>query len=323
MKIPIEVLDKVTHVVTHANCPDGIASALLLTDVLEVPKLTFVAHGTSDFQNLKAEPGMLFCDICPPTDRVQEFVDMGAVVLDHHAKQRDDVERFPHHVFADLATEPGVSGAYLAFREVWQYSTTRGSYEWQRAHAFATLAGIRDTWQTDRAEWPQACAQAEALRFYPWSFYEGLLGGRLFNERNHARLQELMAIGPVLIERSRERVKRTIENASGWKSDRGTHVMIVATTRTSDIAEAVDDLADLVIGFEYIGGKTIGLQLSMRSRKGYDVGAFCKALGGGGHTAAAGARVDVEPGEQNPYQHIMRLVNAYEDNIAIGDRSPW
>jgi nanoRNase/pAp phosphatase (c-di-AMP/oligoRNAs hydrolase) len=273
-------------------------------------------HNTSDFENLKAESGMLFCDICPPSARVQDFIDVGAIVLDHHVKQREDVERFPHHVFADIAKEPGVSGATLAFREVWQHATTEGSDEWHRAHAFAMLAGIRDTWQTKHEKWSEACAQAEALRFYPWKFFEKVgKSGRMFGERSHARLQDLLSIGPVLIERTRESVKRAIENGSGWKSAKGTHVMVVSTTHTSDIAEAVGDIADLVIGFDYVGGEKIGLQLSMRSRKGYDVGAFCKSLGGGGHTTAAGARVHVSNGDLNPYQHIWKLVDDYERGL--------
>lgn len=308
-----ELLDKVTTVVTHAGCPDGVASAILLRDALEGVSIEFHTHGTEAFEKLPAKPGMLFCDLAPPSTRIQEFVDAGAIVLDHHAKQEADVRAFGSRgIFADLKTEPGVSGAALAFREVWQWRAPEGSALWARAKAFAVLAGIRDTWQTKHPLWDAARAQAEALRFYPWTFFEKI--SETFDTAGYARLEALLAIGPVLLERSDLAVKRAVEQAVDTTTKRGKQLVIVSTTHTSDIADVVD--ADLLVGFEYIGSNDrIQLQLSMRSREGYDVGAFCKSLGGGGHVAAAGARVLVTNGDLNPYEHIAKLVDDWEHGL--------
>ncbi len=65
----------------------------------------------------------------------------------------------------------------------------------------ATLAGIRDTWQTKNLYWREACAQAEALRFYPashllslevdaWS--AALAIGEILLTKNAERVQEIM-----------------------------------------------------------------------------------------------------------------------------------
>jgi hypothetical protein len=312
------LLDEVTHVVVHGGgCPDGIASAILLADALGGVKLDFLAHGTPEYEKLEARPGMLFCDLTPPAARVQEFVNAGAIVLDHHAKQREIVEAFgARGVYADLATEPGVSGAALAFREVWQWRAPEGSTIWARAHAFAKLAGIRDTWQTRHPDWKAACEQAEALRFYPWSFFEK--AAEPFHYTGQGHFQQLLAIGPVLVERTRLATERTVAEAFGRVTTRGTRLMIVGTTHTSDAAEAVGDQADLVVGFAYScevideRGAKVALQLSMRSQGGYDVGALCKSLGGGGHHAAAGARVHVNSSDPNPYEAIWRLVEDFE-----------
>ncbi len=306
-----ELLDKVTHVVTHANCPDGVASAILLRDALEGVTIDFHTHGTDAFEKLEAKPGMLFCDLAPPHARIQEFVDVGAIVLDHHAKQEDDVRAFgPLGIFADLKTEPGVSGAALAFREVWAWRAPEGAAMWARAKAFATLAGIRDTWQTKHPLWGAARAQAEALRFYPWSFFEKL--GEVFDSQCYPQLEALLAIGPVLVERADATVKRVVEAGVEVTTNRGTKLVIVSTTHTSDVADACDG-ADLVVGFDYgFRDDDVGLQLSMRSRGKYDVGALCKSLGGGGHVQAAGAHVHVGSGDLNPYEHIKKIVDDWE-----------
>ncbi len=306
-----ELLDNVTHVVTHSSCPDGVASAILLTDALADVKITFLTHGTDPYEKLIAEPGMLFCDLAPPRERVQEFVDVGAIVLDHHAAQRDIVEAFgPRGIFADLVTEPGVSGALLAFRHVWQHITSEGSPAFNRALHFAEVAGVRDTWQRNDKRWPEARAQAEALRFYPWSFFEKLVReGSTFGDHGSKQLASMLDIGPVLVERVDLATKRLVEDAYGAITHIGTRLLIVGSRQTSDVTDVTD--ADIVIGFEYHGGEKCTLELSMRSRT-HDVGAFCKSLGGGGHRGAAGARIPVTNGDLNPYSTITKLVEDYE-----------
>ncbi len=91
--------------------------------------------------------------------------------------------------------------------------------------------------------------------------------------------------------------------------------MIVSGLNTSDAADLVGDQADLVVGFKYTAGEKASLQLSMRSRGDYDVGALCKTLDGGGHVHAAGARVPVTNGDLNPYEHITKIVNDWEHGL--------
>ena len=118
--LPIEKLKALKVIVSHENCADGLASAMILKDVLPKAKVVFLQYGTPDHVNLVAEEGMIFCDFSPPPARAQEFVDVGAIVLDHHKTAKAVVALFGDlGVFADEKDDPGVSGAVLAYREVW------------------------------------------------------------------------------------------------------------------------------------------------------------------------------------------------------------
>jgi hypothetical protein len=69
-----ERLPKVWTVVTHENCPDGIASAIICKEALPEADVVFVQHGTEALANLPARGGLLFVDIAPPRARVDEFL---------------------------------------------------------------------------------------------------------------------------------------------------------------------------------------------------------------------------------------------------------
>ena len=81
-------------------------------------------------------------------------------------------------IFADEVTEKGVSGAVLAYREVycamWHGILTSGKSEGLKD--FANLAGIYDTWVRDSPRWEEACDQVEALRFFPSELWFKQLG---------------------------------------------------------------------------------------------------------------------------------------------------
>jgi hypothetical protein len=315
VSLDIQKLQAVRVIVTHQNsatnpCADGVASALLLHDALPEARVVFVGHGTPEYLELPVEPGMLFADITPSAERVREFVSAGAIVLDHHAKQRELVAAFGElGVYSD---EPGVSGAVLAYREVWgRFRSTPSKVA--RAEDFATLAGIRDTWQRHSPRWREACAQAGALRFYPW---ERLVGIAEPFGTGAEQLRVMLAIGEVLLEQSEARTAREAADAYRHVTARGTRVAIIPTVETSDVAEAMSDV-DVLVGFRYFVHRSrpgnalelVRLVLSFRSRSSYDVGAIATSLGGGGHVRAAGATV---PAEGNPYEQIFKVLEVFE-----------
>jgi hypothetical protein len=303
-----DVLSAVRMIVTHDHCSDGLASALILRDVLPAARIVFVQHDTPGLLALPAEQGMIFCDMSPTASRADEFVAAGAVVLDHHRTARAVVEAFgPRGVFADENAEPGVSGATLAYREVWR-QLAEGSPASARAHAIselATLAGIRDTWRRASPRWDEACAQHEALTFWPRDTWLATPAGAFAS---------MLAIGPTLLAKKAERVKQALDVAFRHTHEGVRLVLLSGVELTSDAAEAVDHDADLVAGFAYRAEPDGSLKLtfSLRSHTDLDCAAFAKREGGGGHTRAAGFTVRVDPfAGQPPHATLVQRLDAY------------
>lgn len=313
--ISTSTLEAVTTIVSHDNCPDGTASAILLHDALPNAAVKFVQYGSDAYKSLPAEPGMLFCDMSPPAERVQEFVAAGAVVLDHHKYAKPVVEAFGENgVFADEATEPGVCGAVLAYRHVWKplVQSGAGPFLEEFVDKLATLAGIRDTWQRRDYRWNDACAQASVLSFIP---NEQWLSMSLQTIRA-AWGTNYDPLGKLLVEKKNADVARACEKGWRFKTGRGTRIIILPGTGvTSDAAELLDDAVDLVVGFAYTyeqGAARPQIILSTRSHMDFDCGAFCKAHGGGGHTKAAGCSFEVSEIAHNPYTFIEVLLRGYD-----------
>lgn len=295
------LLANVRTIVSHLDCPDGIASALILRDAVPEARVVFVEHSTPEYDRLEATEGMLFCDIVPPPTRADAFREAGSIVLDHHRAVRGVVEAFAERgVFADEKAEPGVSGALLAYREVWQ--SLRGDDA--AICRFAELAGVRDTWQTESPDWEEACAQSSALLFYG------------FAELSQPMLSsEQLAVGRRLVEQRQEAARVTA--AKKWFRMREDVAIYNDRDRLlSDVAQLIFDAEPaigLVCGFHYkitSDGKLL-LVFALRSRKdGIDVAAIAKANGGGGHSSAAGFSQPVEPASLNPVAQFRIALDA-------------
>lgn len=385
MPIELSKLQAVKTIVTHDNCADGLASAMILRDVLPKAQLLFLQYNSPDHLNLEATEGMLFCDFSPPAGRVEEFTKAGAVVLDHHKGAKDIVAAFGEFgVFADEKDDPGVSGAVLAFREVWLPLVHKGRIEtlteeqkferlhiedsirslmrskqqellnqgvgpdevktrltsdkevlelqqkliskpagplYDRVTRLARLAGIRDTWQTSNPEWLDACYQHEALMFWPRELW---LQAPIFVGDGSPGYDNRMNIGQTLFQQFQVRVQKAIEGSYRFEHNGTSVVVFAGTAYTSDAAEKLTNQADVVIGWSYFvesNGDMDGwpdkptkgpkLVLSCRSRGKFDVLAFAKANGGGGHTKAAGFSLFVKPSDPNPYTFIEKVFRDY------------
>lgn len=285
-KLKKEDLSAVDTIVTHAFCPDGIASAMLLRDALPNAEVVFLQHGTKEIEEFAATPGQLWCDLAPPRERAKEFVDVDAIVLDHHRGQQDVVDLFGKRgVFADEKLEPGVSGATLAYREVW--FPMIGS-QWDRdvqdaVKLFVMRAGIRDTWQRQHSLWEEACAQAKSLTFFGYEWFSS-------NFFSHPYVSESsMEIGRLLYAKSIARAQKIASNAMVKGQ-----VAFANERFISDAAEALRELRSdvkLFVGFSYVGQAEgpMSLSYSLRSSTDdVDCSEIAKRNGGGGHTRAAG-----------------------------------
>lgn len=299
-------LEAVRVIVTHDNCSDGLAAALICRDVLHDAKILWAFHSKPSHNDIEAVPNMLFVDIAPPPGREQEFLDAGAIVLDHHKGAEAVVQKFVdagQGVFADEKLQPGVSGAVLAFLHVYlglQYDArTHQQHVWD----LAKLIGIRDTWQKDHEEWELAQAAHCALMAFPRERW--LRGG-------HACLTpDDMEVG-----------RAAYQQRLGWAQDAAAAAFVsdypgcrlaIFNDQSSPplISDAADILRDekhanVVAGFLYDKDR---LRVSLRSDGSVDVAAFAKTKGGGGHTKAAAYYASAE--DRSPHARIMRDFEAW------------
>lgn len=297
--LPTNALSSVRTVISHRYaadrpCADGVASALLCLDAFRIARgarepgvdVRFVNH--DELRELTPEPGMLFVDICPEPEQAPAFVDAGAIVLDHHVSRKDVVATFGERgIFGD-EKEPGLSGAVLAFLRVWLPLLPRPAMT-NKSHAakFAAFAGIRDTWQKNHLDWRAACAQSAALTFWPWERFATIRHPfTLESTASLQALQELLAVGDVLLDKHETAAARRAEDAHVVRvSDH--RIALLNELETSDVADLLfkTGRADALVGYRIVGDR---VRLSLRSQK-LDVSKIADRLGGGGHQQAAGA----------------------------------
>ena len=300
----------VTRLITHDSCADGLASAIIIRDALPHVEVVFAQHGTPSLEALPASPGLLFCDIAPPRARAGEFVEAGAIVLDHHLHARDIVELFGSRgVFADETLSPGVSGAMLAYEHVWQPLVPRGYGGGNDLHGFARLVGIRDTWQTRSPGWEHACDLHAALMGLPRGYWLGSSG----SER--AMSDDTLELGKLWRAQHTEAVAAVCYAGTVRLVDAGGRQWAAFPERarlTSDVAEALRGRGVAVTcgWFQVVDEGAVRTVLSLRSDAAsalpLDVGALCKSFGGGGHSRAAGCQVSVS----DPLVAVRRVMEA-------------
>lgn len=319
--ISADKLNAVKTIIVHDNCADGLASAILLKDAFfgrDIP-IRFMQYGTDDHKNLVAEPGMLFADFSPPEARAKEFVDAGALVLDHHKTAKAVVEAFGENGrFGDEATDPGICGAMLAYQHVWLPLREQLAIQAAFAKKFATLAGVRDTWQRTSEHWREACLQYHILMFVPRDRWLA----KTLTEIASTWESQFAWIGELIQEKQDRTVQKVSDKAYRFTTDKGTRVVVFEGVKvTSDTAEFLHDAVDLVVGFNYeVENGTPKVILSTRSHTTFDCAKMCKAHGGGGHTKAAGFNVQMVDTQElgvlarsrDPYILVEELVKRWE-----------
>jgi len=86
--IPIEAIKQVKRIITHRDCADGTAAAMIAADAIPGAEVVAVAYGP-ERDALEPGPADLFVDMTPPPAKVDVFVAAGAIVLDHHSGARE------------------------------------------------------------------------------------------------------------------------------------------------------------------------------------------------------------------------------------------
>jgi hypothetical protein len=302
--LPAEALRSVRLILVHDDCPDGLASAILLRDVLEDAELRFLQYGTDAHRQLDPQPGMLFCDFSPHPDRVLEFARVGTIVLDHHRTARRIVEAMGDRgVFGDESTDLGVCGAVLAYRHVWRPLRRESSLA-SFAEDFAAVAGVRDTWRRSDPRWLEGCAQAQLLTMLPrdWWLRQPLAGiARTWGTK-------LEPVGHLLYERKQDDVRGAVLAAHRFTTKGVRVVVLDGSSLASDACEVLGNEADVVVGFDYQSSHSgAHMRVSLRSYGSFDCASFASVRGGGGHTHAAGFSIALRAMDPQPFQHVENM----------------
>ena len=288
-----QIIENIKHVIVHGNCPDGMASAIILYDALGIiPK--FVMHGTSEYNNLKA----------------------GAIVLDHHKKSQRIIEEFGSRgVFADEKERPGVSGALLAFEEIWtksKYYYRDNGFKYKFFYDFADLVGIADTWQKDNTRWSQAMYLISALSFYPWSYWKEKM------DTEDSSLSQEMMIGKIIYQERLAEAQKYADTVYTFEvANLKVGIFNDLSHLTSDVAEVLRNRGyNLVMGFSYFKNVTDlrpSLRLSLRSDSTFNVSHFANFVDpdGGGHSQAAGCSRPCESVGNDPFLLCQYLLEEY------------
>jgi len=305
-------LNNINRIITHGKCPDGIASAIILYDKFKIEP-EFYIHGTREYLEIKATAGMLFCDITPPKDRYQEFINAGAIVLDHHISTKYIVDAFGDNgVFADEQREPGVSGAVLAFKTIYpdKYNLNNVGCKTHALYILAWLAGIKDTWQKDHPEWHDAGAQACMLKFYSWDYFKKKIDYNDWNYNNEYN------VGRMIYNDRLEKVKLFADQAFTFENS-GYKVAIFNDPDyyTSGVSNILYNRGiNVIAGFRYTRDPTDKnpiICFSIRSDGSINVADLAETVSGGGHSKAAGFSEIISLKEINPFAMFMDIFEDY------------
>ena len=257
--------EQVTHVLYHANCPDGFGGAWSAWQRLGDAATYYpVSHGDPP-PDVPADACVVMVDFSYGRDVILAMRDRVAslVILDHHKSAQAILGDLDFAVF-----DMDRSGAMLA----WNY--------WHPDREPPPLVGYvqdRDLW---RFELPNSREVTAALASYPMDFavWSGLDAASLARE------------GAAIL-RFRDQTVQTIVGFARIGEVGGYRVPIVnATAHWSDVGEAMlERFPDAPFVGAYYDDAEGGRRWSLRSR-GFDVSEVAKKLGGGGHERAAGFR---------------------------------
>jgi len=299
----------VRTVYTHANCPDGYASAVIvvaaykckgLRATQEVPDVVFVDY--KEINDIEPHPGAMFVDMCP-RNQLEKWAEVDPIILDHHetslkgllAANASLKESRSPFLFDSVRGEESkeVCGAILALEHVFCYLVPRSDsyktgmdYEgWGR---LASLSNVRDNWLTGDPQWEYALQLAEGFRLYGHNVLQWVYDGTF-------AYSELLHTGKYLYER-KTRVYGEILAGGIQKSVKGASVVFAQTYDASDFSEWCRREHGVDITFSI--GYSLSLdeaRVSLRTNDLYPIAAkFCEMHGGGGHPPAAGCNIKLE-----------------------------
>lgn len=297
-------LREIKTLVTHQYCHDGVASALLVKDVVPNIEVIWLTPGSLEHKTLSPRPNCLWCDIVPHPSSAEDWVAVEPIVLDHHVGNASTTALFGDN--SVFLSQDGVCGATLAFQYVWKHLADEGKRANQREReieGLIKLVGIKDTNLTSDKGWKDSSYLQQALTFYN---FEELSKG-------FPSIYEEMKVGKLLLEKETESVKKAVAESYRFSHQGKNVICFMGTRLSSDVANLVDQQYDIVVGcgLHPHRNNQISYRFSIRSHSGFDCAKFTAFFGGGGHKEAAGMSIIDGMASSNPFAKFENLFRIY------------
>ena len=266
-------MDTRSWVIYHKDCADGFGAAWAAHTVLG-PRAIYVAAKYGDALPSFAEGDSVWVlDFSYGREDVERIAaECRLTLLDHHATAAAELEGV-HSCHFDMTH----SGAVLAWHhfhpgeptpELLSYVEDRDLWRWELPDSEAVNAAVAEL-PKEFSAWDEASRDIEGLR------------------RN----------GEAILERNRRQVAEQVEqahpvNVTGYDT-LGVMAEQLRSETASLMLEQHPELEFVVVYFgDTIDGDDV-LQVSLRSREGFDVSKIAQQFGGGGHPQAAGFRLSL------------------------------
>lgn len=258
-----------THVLYHHPCTDGFAAAFAAWLALGDGAAYHGVNYSGPLPEIADGDRVYLLDFSIPRADLEALAARCEVtVLDHHKSAQADLEGLPYAHF-----DMDKSGAVLS----WEHF-----HHGQSLPALFAYVQDRDLW---RWQLPMSRQVSAALRVYDQDFalWEILVGDE--------KLSRLKADGDAILSAQRRDVESLLSHAR-LEYVEGHRVPVVNTAlHISETGEALcERYPDAPFAATYYAAEDGYERWSLRSRNGFDVSEVARALGGGGHSAAAGFR---------------------------------
>lgn len=269
----------------HGGCDDGFGAALAVHLAFngEVELFPGAYHQPPPADDVLRDRAVIFVDFCYQRDVMDHVASVAetVLVLDHHKTAEENLRGVPvahgdwaaHRARADrmeCVFDMKRSGAMLA----WDY------FHRTPAPQFFRYLQDRDLWLQ---ELPHGTEFTMALRSHP----QDIALWRKFS------VEHLIDEGRDIVRYYRQRIEEL--KLTAVPRTLGGHTVPTCNAPYFAASEVAGELAPAgsFAACYFFNGKA--WQFSLRSRDGFDVGAFARQFGGGGHVAAAGFSVPFLP----------------------------
>jgi len=255
-----------THILYHANCPDGFGAAWAAWKKLG-PDINYIpVHPGDPAPELSADAEVLMVDVAYPRTRHIELSGKvkSVTVVDHHITNMRELAGLPNAHF-----DMNHSGAVLAWMHL---------HPEKPVPEFLLYVEDRDLW---RFKLPDSREVSASLSSYEMKF-------DLWEALATMGMDKLKHDGGVIL-RAQSRLVEDICATSFWKVIDGHRVPVVnATILRSEVGDRLCQIHPTAPFAAYFFEKEKLRCWGLRSPGRFDVSAIAKKYGGGGHPGAAG-----------------------------------